>query len=122
MLKELIFGVNDEVLNLKEFYILMGFIGLDVLSGLFRAGKDRVLNSSVNFDGLIRKAGMVLGVVFLTLVDSYLNTKGVITSFGVGLLIFYEILSIIENLKQIGINFEFIMKYFDKDKYEGGKK
>ena len=122
MLKELFFGVSEDVINLKEVYFLLAFIGLDVITGLIRAGKDRVLNSSINFEGLIRKAGIVLGVVFLTLVDSYLGTEGVITTFGVGALVFYEILSVIENFKQIGINFEFIMKYFDKDKYEGGKK
>lgn len=122
MLKELFFGVSEDVINLKEVYFLLAFIGLDILTGLIRAGKDRVLNSSINFEGLVRKAGIVLGVVFLTLVDSYLGTEGVITTFGVGALVFYEILSVIENFKQIGINFEFIMKYFDKDKYEGGKK
>ena len=122
MLKELFFGVSEDVINLKEVYFLLGFIGLDVITGLIRAGKDRVLNSSINFDGLVRKAGIVLGVVFLTLVDSYLGTEGVITSFGVGALVFYEILSVIENFKQIGINFEFIMKYFDKDKYKEGRK
>ena len=122
MLKELFFGVSEDVINLKEVYFLLGFIGLDIITGLIRAGKDRVLNSSINFDGLVRKAGIVLGVVFLTLVDSYLGTEGVITTFGVGALVFYEILSVIENFKQIGVNFEFIMKYFDKDKYEGGKK
>ena len=122
MLKELFFGVSEDVINLKEVYFLLGFIGLDVITGLIRAGKDRVLNSSINSEGLVRKAGIVLGVVFLTLVDSYLGTEGIITTFGVGALVFYEILSVIENFKQIGINFEFIMKYFDEDKYEGGKK
>ena len=122
MLKELFFGVSEDVINLKEVYFLLAFIGSDIITGLIRAGKDRVLNSSINFEGLVRKAGIVLGVVFLTLVDSYLGTEGVITTFGVGALVFYEILSVIENFKQIGINFEFIMKYFDKDKYEGGKK
>src|SRR5699024_4719021 len=102
------------------FYVLLAFIILDILTGLLRAMKDRQLNSSINFDGLIRKSGEMLGIVFLTFIDLYLNTDGLLTKTGVGLLILYETISIVENFKQIGVNFDFIMKYFDKDKYKGG--
>jgi len=117
---ELIYGIDIENFTGNLFYVLMCFIIFDVLTGLLRAMKDRKINSSINFDGLIRKAGEVLGVVFLTLVDLYLNTDGVITKTGVGLLILYETISIVENFKRIGIDMNFIMKYFDKDKYEEG--
>lgn len=117
---ELIYGIDIENFTGNLFYVLMCFIIFDVLTGLLRAMKDRKINSSINFDGLIRKAGEVLGVVFLTLVDLYLNTDGVITKTGVSLLILYETISIVENFKQIGVNIDFIMKHFDKDKYEEG--
>lgn len=118
MLMELVYGIDIENFMGNLFYVLLIFIIFDVVTGLLRAGKDRKVNSSINFDGLIRKAGEMLGVVFLTFVDLYLNTDGIITKTGVGLLIIYESISIVENFKQIGIDFEFIMKYFDKDKYK----
>ena len=121
MLFELIYGIDIENFMGNLFYVLLGFIIFDVVTGLLRAGKDRKLNSSINFDGLIRKAGELVGVVFLTFVDLYFNTDGSITKAGVGLLIIYEAISIVENFKQIGINFEFLMKYFDEEKYKEDK-
>jgi len=118
MLFELFYGIdiNNFIGNL--FYILLGFIIFDIITGLLRAGKDRKLNSSINFDGLIRKAGEIVAVVFLTFVDIYFNTDGTITKTGVGFLIIYEGISIVENFKQIGVNLHFIMKYFDENKYK----
>jgi len=121
MLMELLFGIDVDSFIGNIFYVLLAFIVFDILTGLLRAMKDRKLNSSINFDGLIRKAGEMLGIVFLTFIDLYLNIDGLITKTGVGLLILYEVISIVENFKQIGINFDFIMKYFDKDKYKEDK-
>ena len=121
MLIELMHGIDIKSFIGDMFYILLGFVFFDVVTGLLRAGKDRKLNSSVNFDGLIRKAGILLGVVFLTFIDIYLGTDGLITKTGVGFLIIYETISIIENFKQIGVDFDFIMKYFDNEKYEKGE-
>ena len=120
MLIELMHGIDIKSFIGDMFYILLGFVFFDVVTGLLRAGKDRKLNSSVNFDGLIRKAGILLGVVFLTFIDIYLGTDGLITKTGVGFLIIYETISIVENSKQIGVDFDFIMKYFDKEKYKKG--
>jgi len=117
---ELLYGIDIEKFIGNMFYFLLAWIIFDVLTGLLRAMKDRKVNSSINFEGLIRKAGELLGVIFLTLVDLYLNTDGLITKTGVGLLIIYETISIVENFKQIGVNINFIMKYFDKDKYKDG--
>ena len=122
MVLELMYGIDIEKFIGKMFYFLIAWIVFDILTGLLRAMKDRKVNSSINFEGLIRKAGELLGVIFLTLVDLYLNTDGLVTKSGVGLLILYETISIIENFKQIGVNFEFVMKYFDKDKYIDGVK
>lgn len=122
MLMELLYGIDIDQLVGKPFYALLIWILFDILTGLLRAGKDRKLNSSINFDGLIRKMGELLGVVFLTFVDLYLGTDGIITKTGVYALIIYESISILENFKQIGVDINFIMKYFDEDKYKGGKK
>lgn len=119
---ELLYGIDIENFIGNMFYFLLAWIIFDILTGLLRAMKDKKVNSSINFEGLIRKAGELLGVIFLTLVDLYLNTDGLVTKTGVGLLILYETISIVENFKQIGVNLNFIMKYFDKDKYENGVK
>src|SRR5699024_137763 len=120
MLIELMHGIDIKNFIGDMFYILLGFVFFDVVTGLLRAGKDRKLNSSVNFDGLIRKVGILLGVVFLTFIDIYLGTDGLITKTGVGFLILYETISILENFKLIAVDFDFIMKYFDKEKYKKG--
>jgi|SRR5699024_5447781 len=122
MLIELLNGIEIEDFIGNAFYFLLAFIFIDILTGLLRAAKDRKINSSINFDGLIRKFGELLGIVFATLLDVYLGTDGIITKSGVGLLILYEVLSITENFKQIGVNFDWVMKYFDDDKYQNGKK
>lgn|SRR6185312_404936 len=122
MLMELIYGIDVDSFMGNMFYVFIAFVLFDVLTGLLRAAKDRMLNSSINFDGLIRKFGELIGVVFLTFIDLYLNVGGVLAKTGVGLLILYETISIVENFKQIGVNFDFVMKYFDEDKYLGGKK
>src|SRR5699024_8279965 len=120
MLIELMHDIDIKNFIGDMFYILQGFVFFDVVTGLLRAGKDCNLHSSVNFVELINKAGILLWVVFLTSIESYLCTDGIITKTGVGFLILYEIISIIENFKQIGVDFDFIMKYFDKEKYKKG--
>lgn len=120
MLKELKHGIDIEIFIGNMFYFLLAWIIFDILTGFLRAMKDRKVNSSIKFEGLIRKAGELLGVIFLTFVDLYLNTDGLVTKTGVGLLIIYETISIVENFKQIGVNINFIMKYFDDNKYKDG--
>src|SRR5699024_9502946 len=87
------------------FYILLGFVFFDVVTGLLRAGKDRKLNSSVNFDGLIRKAGILLGVVFLTFIDIYLGIDGLISITGVCFMIFFDVIKkLLREYKNIKLN------------------
>lgn len=122
MLAELYAGIDIYEMVGTPFYWLLIWIIFDVITGLLRAGKDRKLNSSINFDGLIRKLGELVAVVFMSLVDLYFGTDGIITTGGVYALIIYETISIVENFKRIGVNLDFIMKYFDKNKYEGEDK
>lgn len=122
MLMELVYGIEIEELTGNLFYVLLIWIIFDIVTGLLRAMRDRKINSSVNFEGLVRKAGEIVGVIFLTFVDSYLNTNGLLTKIGVGALIVYETISIVENFKQIGVDVGVVMKYFDKEKYKNGVK
>lgn len=122
MVMELLYGIEIEDLTGNLFYVLVIWIVFDIITGLLRAMRDRRINSSVNFEGLVRKAGEIVGVIFLTFVDSYLNTNGLLTKIGVGALIVYETISIVENFKQIGVDVGVVMKYFDKEKYKNGVK
>src|SRR5699024_226345 len=106
MLIELMHGIDIKNFIGDMFYILLGFVFCDVVTGLLRAGKDRKLNCSVEFDGLISNAGILLGVVFLSFIEIYLGTDGIITKTGVGFLILDEAICIIEDFKQIGVDFD----------------
>src|SRR5699024_1086166 len=53
-------------------------------------------------------------------IDIYLGTDHLNTKPGVGIFILYETISIKENFKQIVVDFDLIMKYFDKEKYKKG--
>ena len=100
------------------FYVILAAILFDIITGILVAAKERELNSSINREGLIRKLGELFAVVFVTFVDVYFQTNGVITKTGVSLLVIYEGMSIVENFGRIGVNVKFLAKYFDKNKIE----
>jgi len=113
--------ITDIVGNV--WYLVLGLILFDVLAGLLAAGAERKINSSINFIGIIRKVGLILAVGFCVFMDAYLKSDGYIVKMGVGLVVAYEGLSIIENFSRIGIDLKFITKYFDPNKLgKGGKK
>lgn len=116
MLNNLLFGYDIAQVVGNVFYVVLGLIIFDIVTGLLVAGKERKINSSINFDGLIRKLGLVVGLTFVTFVDSYFQTNGNITKIGVGVLVVYEGLSIIENFSRIGINLNFLTQFFDPKK------
>lgn len=102
------------------WYVVLGFIAFDVITGLLAAGVERKLNSSINYIGMIRKAGEFVGVAFFVFVDAYLQANGYIIKIGIGLIVAYEGMSIIENFSRIGIDIKFLTKYFDKEKIGKG--
>jgi phage-related holin len=55
-------------------------------------------------------------------VDAYVQAKGYIIKLGIGLIVTYEGMSIIENFSRIGIDIKFVTKYFDKMKLGKGEK
>src|SRR5690606_3427897 len=116
MLNNLLFGYDITHVVGNVFYVVLGLIIFDIITGLLVAGKEKKINSSINFEGLIRKLGLVVGLAFVTFVDSYFQTNGNITKIGVGLLVVYEGLSIIENFSRIGINLNFLTQFFDPKK------
>jgi toxin secretion/phage lysis holin len=102
------------------WYVALGFIFFDVVTGLLAAGAERKINSSINFIGIIRKVGLFVALAFLVFMDAYINAKGYLIKMGVGLIVAYEGMSIIENFSRIGIDIKFLTKYFDKNKIGKG--
>ena len=98
------------------WYVAIGFIVFDIITGLLAAGAERKINSSINFIGLIRKVALFVALAFLVFVDAYVGSQGYLVKLGVGLIVAYEGISIIENFSRIGIDLSFLTKYFDKNK------
>lgn len=98
-------------------YVTIALIGFDIITGLLASAKEKEIQSSVSWNGIINKTGELVAVVFLILVDFFLDMDGEITSMGVGMVVIHELISIIENFSRIGINVNFINKYL-KDKIE----
>ncbi|TWE06391.1 toxin secretion/phage lysis holin [Neobacillus bataviensis] len=108
------FDITNIVGNI--WYVALGFVLFDVVTGLLAAAIERKLNSSINYIGMIRKVGEFVALAFLVFVDAYVGAKGLLIKLGVGMIVAYEGMSIIENFSRIGIDIKFLTKYFDKIK------
>lgn len=110
MLEYLSILINNDGLK-----ILGIVITLDTIFGILRAIKERNINSCIGIDGIIRKVGMLIAVIFLMVIDSIIKldligfipesikeimnfkTVGIADLFMV-LFIVFEILSIFKNM------------------------
>jgi toxin secretion/phage lysis holin len=120
MLETLLHGIDISKIVGDALYYILGLIVLDILTGLLASAKERKLNSKVNFDGMLKKIGELLALVFVSLVDSYFQVHGQITKLGVSMIVVYEGLSCIENFSRLGINLSFLTKFFDQSKVGKG--
>ena len=95
--------------------ILLVMIVFDTIFGILRAVKERKVNSAIGIDGMIRKVGMIMSIIFLGLVDYItelnlvgfipqevleifgIETVGISTLFNL-LFIVFEFLSVIKNM------------------------
>lgn len=103
------------ILNNTSMQILCIVIVLDLIFGVLRAIKERTINSSIGIDGMIRKTGMLITIVVLSVIDTLvhvdfigfipntakeaLNLKevGIMDVFSI-LFVVFEILSIFKNM------------------------
>lgn len=108
------FNITQIVGNI--WYVALCFVGFDIITGLLAAAKEKDLNSSINYIGMIRKVGEFVALAFLVFCDAYFDAKGLLIKLGVGMIVAYEGMSIIENFSRIGINIKFLTKYFDENK------
>lgn len=125
------------LINNDAVKLLIIVIVLDTIFGILRAIKEKSLNSCIGIDGIIRKTGMLISIIFLALIDSIVNidligfipenVKNVLQFGKVGisdifnlLFIIFEILSIFKNMilcklpipKKLQVYLENIMKEF----------
>lgn len=110
MLEYLSILINNDGLK-----ILGIVITLDTIFGILRAIKERNINSCIGIDGIIRKVGMLIAVIFLMIIDTIIKldligfipetvkeimnfkTVGIADLFMI-LFIVFEILSIFKNM------------------------
>lgn len=57
------------LLNNGAVKVLIIFIVLDTIFGILRAIREKSINSAIGIDGIIRKVGMLISILFLSLVD-----------------------------------------------------
>ena len=57
----------------KGIKVLVIFITLDVIFGVLRALREKKLNSTIGIDGIIRKVGMFISIIFSIILDDVLN-------------------------------------------------
>lgn len=103
------------LINSDGLKILGIVITLDTIFGILRAIKEKNLNSCIGIDGIIRKVGMLISIIFLMAIDTIIHLDLIgfipdsvkeILNFGqVGiadlfmiLFIVFEILSIFKNM------------------------
>ena len=134
------------LLNNDGMKVLIVVIVLDLILGILRAIRERTVNSCIGIDGMIRKVGMLIVIVFLTIIDAIINLNligfipeqlretlkfnkvGISSLFNV-LFIIFEILSIFKNMimcklpipKKLQNYLEKIMKEFTGEIKEGEK-
>lgn len=110
----------SSLINNEGFKVLCIVIVLDTIFGIIRAIKERKINSCIGIDGIIRKVGMLIAIIFLTLIDrivninligfipeiirEYLNFGNVgLSSLFIVLFVLFEILSIFKNMILCGL-------------------
>ena len=125
------------LLNNDGMKVLIVVIVLDLILGILRAIREKSINSCIGIDGMIRKFGMLIVVVFLTIIDAIIHLDligfipetiketlklghvGISSLFNI-LFIIFEILSIFKNMilcklpipKKFQLFLENVMKEF----------
>lgn len=135
------------LLNNDGMKVLIVVIALDLILGILRAIREKNINSCIGIDGMIRKVGMLIVIVFLTVIDNIIHLNligfipesiretlkigkvGISSLFNI-LFIVFEILSIFKNMilcklpipKKLQVYLENIMKEFTGEMKKEGEK
>ncbi len=105
-------GVNLEHLEAAKFFLfgdvkflhlLILLFGLDILTGLTNAWKEKNLWSRKSMFGFARKILVLVVIILANVVDQILGLNGAVTYATVLFYIANEGLSIVENLAKLGV-------------------
>jgi len=89
--------------GVKFLHLLLLLMALDILTGVFKAFKNKNLWSRKSLFGYARKMLVLVMIILANVVDQVLNLDGVLTFATVLFYLANEGLSIIENMAQLGV-------------------
>lgn len=104
--------INADSLNIVHTYLFGGvkFLDLlmllmlvDIVTGVMRAVKEKRLRSRKALYGYARKVGVFALIIVANIIDTILGLNGMVAFATVMFYLLNEILSIVENLSQIGM-------------------
>lgn len=99
--------------NNKEVIVMMTVIIFDVLFGVMVAVKQKSINSNIGINGIMRKASCIILLIMFNLLNKLepsMFTDVAYNGLFVALLGF-ELISIVENCNNLGINIPVLNKY-----------
>lgn len=105
-------GVNLEHLEVARMYLfgpvkfldlLIVLMVIDIVTGIFKAAKNKNLWSRKSLFGYARKILIFLVIITANVVDQILGLSGVLTFITVSFYLYNEALSILENLAEVGV-------------------
>ena len=89
--------------DVKFLHLLLLLMGLDIVTGIFKAIKNENLWSRKSLFGYARKVLVLVVIILANVIDQILSLNGAVTYATVLFYLANEGLSIIENLAQIGV-------------------
>ncbi|WP_203289861.1 phage holin family protein [Metabacillus sp. cB07] len=89
--------------GVKFLDLLMLLMLVDIITGIMRAIKEKRLRSRKAMYGYARKVGVFALIIVANIIDTILGLNGLVAYGTVMFYLLNEILSIVENLSQIGM-------------------
>ncbi|MFJ7914492.1 MULTISPECIES: holin family protein [unclassified Lysinibacillus] len=89
--------------GVKFLHLLLLLMGLDIITGIFKAIKNGNLWSRKSLFGYARKLLVLIVVITANIIDQVLSLNGTLTFATVLFYIANEALSIVENMAQLGV-------------------
>jgi len=112
----------------QTFWILLGVMVLDLITGFMKGLANKKMSSSAMSVGILKKGGIIFAVIFAYLLDLLMNGgQSAFVVMMIWLAIANEGVSIIENLRHLGVNMpkaitdrmnDVIKEYEGKDDFE----
>lgn len=63
----------NKILNNDLFKILLLLLVMDIIFGILKSIRKRKLSSTIGIDGIIRKMGMIISLIFFMIIDEMLH-------------------------------------------------